>query len=147
MCSLQLCVPYEYWHINWDWKGMKQRKGTSEEKNSKTSNLQEIYNMSGNIFVAPAGMVRYRRPVFCSCVRPSTVMSTLAISSTIFLINYTFHAPLTSTNFTSTLAISSTIDARTVKPCIMFLLDLPIHHAPWPGDLDLYFTLQWLWQI
>ena len=45
-------------------------------------------------------------------------------------------------NFASTLAISSThIVARTFKPCKVFFLYILTQHAPWPIDLDLYFTL------
>ena len=41
--------------------------------------------------------------------------------------------------FASTLVISSTIVAKTFKPCILFLLSILTQDAHWPTDLDLYF--------
>ena len=65
------------------------------------------------IFVAPAGIVRHRRPVFRPPVHPTTI-------------------PLT-------LAISAIIIARTFKPWIVFLIDILTQHAPylyqWPWPI------------
>ena len=58
-----------------------------------------------------------------------------------------FCAPLTLTQFTLTFQIFSTIRRTTTKPCIVLLLDVLTWQVPWPGDLDLYFALQWLWYI
>ena len=58
-----------------------------------------------------------------------------------------FCAPLTLTQFTLTFQIFSIIRRTTTKPCIVLLLDVLTWHIPWPGDLDLYFALQWLWYI
>ena len=58
-----------------------------------------------------------------------------------------FCAPLTLTQFTLTLQIFSTIRCTTTKSCIVLLLDVLTRQVPWPGDLDLYFALQWLWHI
>ena len=58
-----------------------------------------------------------------------------------------FCAPLTLTQFTLTFQIFSTIRRTTTKPCIVLLLDVLTWQVPWPGDLDLYFALQWLWHI
>ena len=33
----------------------------------------------------------------------------------------------------------------TIIPCMTHLPDLLTWHVHWPGDLDLYFALQWLW--
>ena len=55
-----------------------------------------------------------------------------------------FCAPLTLTQFTLTFQIFSTIRRTTTKPCIVLLLDVLTQQVPWPGDLDLYFALQWL---
>ena len=58
-----------------------------------------------------------------------------------------FCAPLTLTQFTLTFQIFLTIRCTTTKPCIVLLLDVQTWQVPWPGDLDLYFALQWLWHI
>ena len=58
-----------------------------------------------------------------------------------------FFAPLALTQFTLTFQIFSTIRCTTTKPCIVLLLDVLTWQVPWPGDLDLYFALQWLWHI
>ena len=58
-----------------------------------------------------------------------------------------FCAPLTLTQFMLTFQIFSTIKRTTTKPCIVLLLDVLTQQVPWPGDLDLYFALQWLWHI
>ena len=55
-----------------------------------------------------------------------------------------FCAQLTLTEFTLTFQIFSTIRRTTTKPCIVLLLDVQTWQVPWPGDLDLYFALQWL---
>ena len=55
-----------------------------------------------------------------------------------------FCTPLTFTPFTSTFHMSSTIRPSTSKPCIVLLLDVLTRQVTWPGDLDLYFALQWL---
>ena len=54
---------------------------------------------------------------------------------------------MTLTQFTLTFQIFSTIRCTTTKPCIVLLLDVQTWQVPWPGDLDLYFALQWLWHI
>ena len=58
-----------------------------------------------------------------------------------------FCAPLTLTQFTLKFQIFSTIRRTTTKPCIVLLLHVLTWQVPWPGDLDLYFALQWLWHI
>ena len=58
-----------------------------------------------------------------------------------------FHAPLTFTPFTSPFHMSSTVRPSTTKPYIALLLDVLTRQVPWPGDLDLYCALQWLWHI
>ena len=58
-----------------------------------------------------------------------------------------FCAPLTLTQFTLTFQIFSTIRRTTTKPCIVLLLEVQTWQVPWPGDLDLYFALQWLRHI
>ena len=58
-----------------------------------------------------------------------------------------FCAPLTLTQFTLTFQIFSTIRHKTTKPCIVLLLDVLTWQVSWPGDLDLYFALQWLWHF
>ena len=58
-----------------------------------------------------------------------------------------FHVPVILTQFTLTSQIFSTIRPTTTKPCIMLLLDVLTQQVHWPGDLDLYFALQWLWHI
>ena len=58
-----------------------------------------------------------------------------------------FCAPVTLTQFTLTFQIFSTIRCTTTKPCIVLLLDILTRQVPWPGDLYLYFALQWLWHI
>ena len=58
-----------------------------------------------------------------------------------------FRAPLTFTPFTSPFHMSSTVRLSTTKTCIVLLLDVLAQQVPWPGDLDLYFALQWLWHI
>ena len=57
-----------------------------------------------------------------------------------------FHAPLTFTPFTSPFHMSSTVRPSTTKPYIA-LLDVLTRQLPWPGYLDLYCALQWLWHI
>ena len=44
------------------------------------------------------------------------------------------------------LQFSATVMAARLKPCIVIVLDILFKHAPWLGTLDLYFTVQWLWQ-
>ena len=44
-----------------------------------------------------------------------------------------------------TFQIFSTIRRTATKSCIVLLLDVLTRQVPWPGDLDLYFVLQWLW--
>ena len=58
-----------------------------------------------------------------------------------------FLTAVTSTHFMSTFGISSTIRPTTTKPCKVLHLDVLTWQVPWPGDLDLYFTLQWIWHI
>ena len=58
-----------------------------------------------------------------------------------------FHTPLTFTPFTSPFHMSSTVRPSTTKPYIALLLDVLTRQVPWPGDLDLYCALQWLWHI
>ena len=58
-----------------------------------------------------------------------------------------FHAPLTFTPFTSPFHMSSAVRPSTTKPYIALLLDVLTRQVPWPGDLDLYCALQWLWHI
>ena len=58
-----------------------------------------------------------------------------------------FRAPLTFTPFTSPFHMSSTVRPSTTKPYIALLLDVLTRQVPWPGDLDLYCALQWLWHI
>ena len=58
-----------------------------------------------------------------------------------------FHAPLTFTPFTSPFHMSLTVRPSTTKPYIALLLDVLTRRVPWPGDLDLYCALQWLWHI
>ena len=58
-----------------------------------------------------------------------------------------FHAPLTFTPFRSPFHMSSTVRPSTTKPYIALLLDVLTRQVPWPGDLDLYCALQWLWHI
>ena len=58
-----------------------------------------------------------------------------------------FRAPLTFTPFTSPFHMSSTVRPSTTKSSIVHLLDVLTQQVPWPGDLDLYFALQWLWHI
>ena len=55
-----------------------------------------------------------------------------------------FCAPVTLTQFTLTFQIFSTIRHTTIKSCIVLLLDVLTRQVPRPGDLDLYFALQWL---
>ena len=57
-----------------------------------------------------------------------------------------FWAPVPFTHFTSTFNISSTIRPTTIKPCIVLLLNVRTLQVPWLGDLDLYFTLYWLFR-
>ena len=58
-----------------------------------------------------------------------------------------FRTPLTLTPFTWPFHISSTVRPSTTKPYIVLLLDVLTRQVPWPGDLDLYFALQWLTQF
>ena len=58
-----------------------------------------------------------------------------------------FRAPRTLTHFTSTFDSFSTLRPTTTKPCIVLLLDVLTWQVCWPGALDLYFVLQWLWHI
>ena len=58
-----------------------------------------------------------------------------------------FHAIVTLTHFTSTFDISLTVKPTTTKPCIVRLLGVLTRQIHWPGDLDLYFPLQWLLHI
>ena len=58
-----------------------------------------------------------------------------------------FCAPLTLTQPTLTFQIFSTIRRTTTKPRIVLLQDVLTQQVPWPGDLDLYFGLQWLWFV
>ena len=58
-----------------------------------------------------------------------------------------FRAPLTFTPFTSPFHMSSTVSPSTTKPYVVLFLDVLTRQVPWPGDLDLYFALQWLWHI
>ena len=55
-----------------------------------------------------------------------------------------FCAPVPFTDFTLTFNISSTVRPTTTKPCIELLLNVRILQVAWLGDLDLYFTLDWL---
>ena len=58
-----------------------------------------------------------------------------------------FRAPLTFTPFTSPFHMSSIVRPSTTNPYIALLLDVLTWQVPWPGDLDLYCALQWLWHI
>ena len=58
-----------------------------------------------------------------------------------------FCVPLTFTPFTSPFHMSSTVRPSTTKPYIVLLLNVLTRQVPWPGDLDLYFALQWPWHI
>ena len=58
-----------------------------------------------------------------------------------------FCAPVPFTHFTSTFNISSTIRHTTTKPCVVLFLNIRTLQVPWPGDLDLYFVLHWLFYL
>ena len=55
-----------------------------------------------------------------------------------------FHDPFNCEFLCQTLVFSAPVIAASVKPYIVIVLDIPVKHAPWPADLDLYFMVHWL---
>ena len=89
--------------------------------NYKTYNHQTLHSASPQRTDSTDTLNRWHWPIFC--------------------------APLTFTPFTSPFHMSSTVRPSTIKPSIVLLLDVLTRQVPWPGDLDLYFAFQWLWNI
>ena len=52
---------------------------------------------------------------------------------------------LRSSDFDTIYVDVPTIRHTTTKPCLVLLLDVLTLQVPWPGDLNLYFALHWLW--
>ena len=135
----------------------------------KTSSHQTLHSASPRCTDLAGILTRWPWPIFCTPVPFTHFTLTFNISSTIrptttkpcvvLLLNVqtagtltgwpwpTFHAPLTFTHFTLPFHMSSIVRPLTTKPYIVLLLDVLTQQVPWPGDLDLYFALHWLWQI
>ena len=93
-------------------------------KTKQPSNL--AWNISLTFWFCDKGICFSVRPSVCPSVRLSTYMSKFDIYFKVsILINYN--------------------STTTIIPCITHLPDLLTCQLHWPGDLDLYFTLQWLW--
>ena len=84
----------------------------------KTSSHQTLHSASPRCTDLAGILTRWPWPIFC----PS--------------------APFT--HFTSMFNISSTIRPTSIKPRVVFLLNVWTLQVPWLGDLDLYFALHWL---
>ena len=96
--------------------------------NYKPNNHQTLHETSlwPSDFVTKASAFLFIRPSVCPSVHLSTFMSKFDIYVKVsILINYN--------------------STTTIIPCITHLSDLLTCQVHWPGDLDLYFTLQWLW--
>ena len=138
----------------------------------KTSNHQTLHSASPRCTDSAGILTRRPWPIFwapvpfthftsmfniSSTIRPTTTKPCIiawCFSSMYRLCRYLDSVTLTYIScsidfytFYVTLPYASTIRPPTTKPCIVLLLDVLTRQVPWPGDLDLYFALQWLWHI
>ena len=127
--------------------------------NCKAFNHQTLYSASSWCTDSAGTLTWWPWPIFCTPVTLTHFTLMFGISSNIrrtttkpcivlHLIALAWHVPwpgddLYLTHFTLMFDNSSTIRPTTTISCIVLLLD----ELTWPGDLDLYFTLQWLLHI